>query len=396
MAIRISSLISWLRVRSKHIILAVLIIVTVDHFGLLTHLFEVDYGKFVYPLDVPIEDILTAMKTGAEVPYKPLNKYEYTYTIRNERKCRKIDSDEYEKVVILYVIKSALINKEKRDAIRKTWGWEKRFSDVIIRRVFVVGISVDNAEIQEKILEEHAQNKDIVQAEFIDTYYNNTLKTMLSFQWIIQNCPKSQFIVFSDDDMYISTKNLLKFIRNPFNRRVGFRRRRNVEAVFDKETNLKSNSIINNTNHTNEFNFPFRKLTYDPVLSAFDGRLFAGFVFNSSPMRHKSSKWYITLSEYPFSRYPPYVTAGAYVLSYPALVDMYFTSLFTKLFKFDDVYLGIVAKKCKISPLHNEHFYFWKKDYQKDAYYNVIASHGYGDPEELKLVWEEQRSLGHA
>lgn len=399
MAVRISSvynMVTWIKVRIKYIILSILIVAIVDHFGIVTHLFEVDYKHFAYPLEVPMEDILVAMKTGSEPPHQQLNTYAHSYIIRNEKKCQDVDTREYEKVVILYIIKSALNHQKRRDVIRKSWGWEQRFSDVVIKRIFVVGVSKDDNQVQRKIYAEQAQNNDMVQVDFVDSYYNNTLKTMLSFRWVIQNCPKSQFIMFSDDDMYVSTKNLLKFIRNPFNKRVGFRRRRDIEAAVQSEVNENSKSESSNKNDTIHINFPLRQLTYDSVLSAFDGRLFAGFVFNSSPMRHKSSKWYMTLEEYPFSRYPPYVTAGAYVLSYPALVDMYFTSLFTKSFKFDDVYLGIVAKKCNIYPLHNDHFHFWKKAYEKDEYANVIASHGYDNPTELKAVWEEQRSLGHA
>lgn len=392
----ISYLLTWIKVRWKYIFLSIAMLIVIDHFGIMLHLFEVNYSHFSYPLDISMEETLIAMKTGAEAPYKPINKYDYFYTIRNEKKCLKFDSEEYEKVVILYVIKSALKHRKRRDVIRKSWGWESRFSDVVIRRIFVVGITENDDSMQAKISEEQFRNKDMVQAEFIDTYYNNTIKTMMSFQWVIQNCPKAQFIVFSDDDMYISTKNMLKFIRNPFNRRVGFRRRRDIKHVLGTQNVVKSNDLSSNTSDSKASNNPFRRLNYDPVLSAFDGRLFAGFVFNTSPMRHKSSKWYVTLSEYPFSKYPPYVTAGAYVLSYPALEDMYYTSLFTKHFKFDDVYLGIVAKKCKIFPFHNEHFYFWKEPYSKEAYANVIASHGYNDPEELKMVWEEQRSSGHA
>jgi hypothetical protein len=54
------------------------------------------------------------------------------------------------------------------------------------------------------------------------------------------------------------------------------------------------------------------------------------------------SKWYLSLEEYPYHLLPPYVTAGAYVLSQPALKDFYYGSYFVKRFKFDDVFLGLV------------------------------------------------------
>ncbi|GBM05255.1 Beta-1,3-galactosyltransferase brn [Araneus ventricosus] len=344
-----------------------------------------------------MEEVLVALKNNEKPAYKPVNEFNYPYRISNNKKCLQGNDGNYEKVVILYIIKSALCNQSKRDAIRKSWGWENRFSDVNIKRIFMLGVSSDLS-LQDKIDEEYARNKDLVQADFIDSYYNNTLKTMMGFKWTVQNCPKAQFIMFVDDDMYVSTKNLLKFIRNPFNKRVGFRRKRDLSNSFlsNRKGNLYSKESVSETLRIDRNSNSRKLLEFDPVLSAFDGRLLAGYVFFSSPMRHKSSKWYISLTEYPFSKYPPYVTAGAYVVSYPALEDLYYTSMYTQHFKFDDVYLGIVAKKCGISPLHNEHFYFWREPYSKEGYSNVIASHGFDDPDELKKVWEEQRSLGHA
>ena len=55
-----------------------------------------------------------------------------------------------------------------------------------------------------------------------------------------------------------------------------------------------------------------------------DVELYAGFVFHSAPHRHKPGKFYVSLEEYPFHLWPPYVTAGAYVLSRAALIGMVF------------------------------------------------------------------------
>ena len=125
-------------------------------------------------------------------------------------------------------------------------------------------------------------------------------------------------------------------------------------------------------------------------------RLFAGYVFLSSPHRHKSSKWYVSLKEYPYHLWPPYVTAGAYILSKEALLDMYYASMYTKHFKFDDIYLGLIAKKADIEPFHCEEFHFYKKEYTKYNYKYVISSHGYGNPDELLQVWNEQKAMGNA
>lgn len=105
---------------------------------------------------------------------------------------------------------------------------------------------------------------------------------------------------------------------------------------------------------------------------------------------------YVSLSEYPYHMWPPYVTAGAYVLSHAALIKFYYGSFYTKNFRFDDIYLGLLAKKLDIKPLHCEHIYFYKKHYYLNNYKYVIASHGYGNSEELLHVWLEQKSYGNA
>jgi beta-1,3-galactosyltransferase / beta-1,3-N-acetylglucosaminyltransferase len=64
-----------------------------------------------------------------------------------------------------------------------------------------------------------------------------------------------------------------------------------------------------------------------------EAKLYAGFVFNSAPHRHKSSKWYVPLDEYKYDMWPTYVTAGVFVLSREALLEMYCASLYTKHFR---------------------------------------------------------------
>lgn len=127
-----------------------------------------------------------------------------------------------------------------------------------------------------------------------------------------------------------------------------------------------------------------------------DVRLFAGYVFVSAPHRHKTSKWYVSLKEYPYHMWPPYVTAGAYIVSREALLDLYYASMYTKHFKFDDVFLGLVAKKADIEPFHCPEFHFYKKEYTRYNYKYVISSHGYDDPDELLQVWNEQKAMGNA
>ena len=77
--------------------------------------------------------------------------------------------------------------------------------------------------------------------------------------------------------------------------------------------------------------------------------------------------------------------------------DFYYGSYFVKRFRFDDVYMGILAKKLGIEPFNSEEFYFERKPMVAAVDYRyVVASHGFGNPRELEAVWNNQKMAGNA
>lgn len=229
---------------------------------------------------------------------------------------------------------------------------------------------------------EAKEHKDIVQGSFVDTYFNNTVKTAMGLRWAVEHCSKSRFYMFVDDDYYVSTRNVLRFLRNPVNYPAYLQE----DVITFDEEKMKEEIKLRHLNQLVDFDLPD------------DVRLFAGFVFpRSRPHRHKASKWMVGLDEYPFDFWPPYVTAGAYVLSREALVDMYFTSYYTKMFRFDDIWLGLIAHKAEVEPFHCREFHFYPKDASRPAHYKyVVASHGFSDPAQLSAVWQKQKEAGNA
>lgn len=347
---------AFLKVKIKHFLCLISVFLIVVVSGLFTHLLEYDYHTdFKYPYDGDIQQSLLQLQQNQVPDIAPINVYNYEYVIKSKNKCIVEDQT----LRLVYIIKSAPENLDRRNAIRKTWGYQKRFSDVEIRTVFILGVKLG---MQDKINEESLQYHDIVQANFTDSYFNNTIKTMMGFKWAITHCTNAKFYMFVDDDYYISTKNVLRFVRNPGH-----------YPEYVKNYKFNKDKLM-------EFELPD------------DVRLYAGYVFFSAPHRHYFSKWFVTLNEYPFHMWPPYVTAGAYVLSHQALVDLYYGSFYTQHFRFDDIYIGLVAKKVQIEPFHCEHFHFYKKTYD---YNFTIASHGYS-PTELVRTWTQQKSSGNA
>lgn len=356
----------------KHVLCILVSIIVLYFFGAFHHIFETDFNTdFHYPYDGDIEVFVEQLRNNFTPDIEPINVYNFKFHNNPYRKCADV-----EELRLVLIIKSAPDNFHLRSAIRITWGYEKRFSDVEVRTVFLIG-KTSSEVIQKSIDEEYRHYSDIVQANFTDSYYNNTYKTMMGFQWANKYCTNSKYYMFVDDDYYVSIKNVHRFIHYPTNY---------PEYLRKPFSNVKM--LINSSGR--------KTFQVDDYHLTNDARLYAGYLFKSAPHRHLISKWYVSLEEYPYHLWPPYVTAGAYILSRNALIDMYYTSYYTKHFKFDDIYLGLLAYKAKIEPYHCDEFYFYKKPYNKFNYEYTVASHGYSDPEELIHNWNEQKSLKNA
>lgn len=164
------------------------------------------------------------------------------------------------------------------------------------------------------------------QFNFIDAYFNNTLKTVSNLRWCKENCIRSKFYLFVDDDFYVSVKNILAFLRNPL---------QYPEYLEDYKEQLRmiNQRKLHEADGNSSTSVTTRNLLNLNMELPPDVKLFAGFVFSTSPHRHKSSKWFVSLEEYKYDQWPPYVTAGVFLLSREALQDMYCVSLYTKHFR---------------------------------------------------------------
>lgn len=400
--------------RKYYWLLLILVFMFVIHYtGVFLYLFQCDLEDYSYPHMVNRPNLtkyvnfyhqrfdnfsnLEQIKKEANQLFeaKTLKKsFDERFIIENQNKC--LDKNgRFEEIRLLILIKSALPNRKQRDILRKTWADEKRFSDVKIRTLFSVGsceevsseslakldIKQTLKNCQDLVDEENELNNDLIQTDFIDNYYNNTVKTMNGIKWIVKNCPKSQFILLIDDDYYLSVKNLLRHLRwlNFSNE--------DKKKISDQFKHLKSDyekSLIKDL---------------EPKFNPFKENLYSGWVFNSSlPCRYRYSKWFINLDEYPFSRFPAYVTAGFVLLTNRSLKSIYFASLYTRIFRFDDIYLSILTRKTGIHPLHNQDVYYYKHPYNDDGleYTNVIGSHGFKDGNEMMRLFILMKSRGFA
>lgn len=140
-----------------------------NYFGVLTHLFEEKFSdNFRYPFDGDVLSQCYSLRRGHKPEIEPINNQTYSYRNNNDRKCK----DEFGQTSLtphlMIVVKSKNDHFERRNVIRNSWGFEKRFSDVLIRTVFSLGIDKNThdgipSEVQKLVDLESERFQDIIQ-----------------------------------------------------------------------------------------------------------------------------------------------------------------------------------------------------------------------------------------
>lgn len=308
---------------------------------------EIPFSNLSYTLD-GITMIINQFKKSGNTSSKGSNGFPYRLLkspswekcqLGHQRKANGL-SHKYNKtttgIFVLFLVKSAVENIERRNAIRTTWGNESYVNYLPIRRIFLLG---DTQYLKQRVSinEEHSQYKDIVQYNFKDGYSNNTLKTIGGLMWTIKHCSGAKYVLLVDDDHFVSTGLLLKYL---------------MDSKFS----------------TNKY-------------------LYLGSVETGIKPR-KEWKWYVSVKEYPFDEYPPFVRGGAVVLSMELIKDIQFYIKFTSYIKFDDVFIGILVYSLKVNATHNRNFMTEKCRFFNICIQRIFTSPGYSDPLNLLAAWK--------
>ncbi|XP_078481465.1 N-acetyllactosaminide beta-1,3-N-acetylglucosaminyltransferase 2-like [Ciona intestinalis] len=233
--------------------------------------------------------------------------------ISNISSNKNVDGFDYEgQIFLLVAIKSSCNNKDRRNAIRKTWGderWVKSELGVNMRRVFLLG-ACPNEYSQDKLIRENAEHEDIIQWNFQDSFRNLTLKECLYLQWFSKSCREVPYIFKGDDDVFVNIKNIVLFLK---------------ELPENRRTNL-----------------------------------FVGSVLNGSPrILNPASKYYVSYNLFPERLYPAYVSGGGFVMSGAMAIRLFQASLQSRIIPIDDAFMGILVKKIGEYPQDDRGYKSW-------------------------------------
>ncbi|CAG9540835.1 unnamed protein product [Cercopithifilaria johnstoni] len=191
------------------------------------------------------------------------------------------------------VVRNAPSAREYRKYIRETW---KSDMEPDIPVIFVLGIDGYNVE------EEASIYQDIIQFDFIDSYFNLTLKTTLAYKHFFGKFPDLQEIVIINDDAIANATAIKK-------------------------------------------------------LNRLKGATLRGKVSRGYPRLFLSSLlWYIPYEMYPKLCYSPFIQGSGLIVTREAAQRIVDGICSFPLFNLDDVFMGILASCLSINLEHSDGF----------------------------------------
>jgi len=117
-------------------------------------------------------------------------------------------------VQLLILVSSALPHKQSRQAIRRTWGSPEQRKTYGVKVVFLLGRlsgSLDR-QLEDDLERETRAYGDIVREDYLDTYNNLTIKTIGGIKWATTYCPQADYVMKTDDDIYVNLSQLGAFL----------------------------------------------------------------------------------------------------------------------------------------------------------------------------------------
>ncbi|XP_031467946.1 beta-1,3-galactosyltransferase 1-like, partial [Phasianus colchicus] len=270
-------------------------------------------------------------------PLQPPYPGPYRFLLNEPHKCRSSRPP-----FLVLLVASQPWDVEGRAAIRRTWGSELSVPGVPVVRLFLTGVHpVFGAELGRLLAEESSVHRDILQQDFVDTYHNLTLKTLMGLQWVSRHCRAASYVLKADTDVFLNLAFLVHRILRP---------RR-----------------------------PPRR------------RFALGYVYRGTgPLRDPRYKWFVPPQVYPHPTYPPYCAGPAYVLSGDVAVAAFGAAQVLPLFNMEDAFVGVCLKFLGVAVTDGPPgtFNMGRLPYERCRFSRAVMVHRY-EPREVLRIWPD-------
>lgn len=288
---------------------------------------------------------ITPNGSSAAPPSAPPNgtQYHLAYPRNYRFLIDNADACESRAPFLVLLVPVAPQNLEARQAIRQTWGQQSLVQGEEVHTLFMLGITEgDGAEqVREEIQQENLKHGDLIQSNFLDSYLNLTIKTMVIMDWLATRCPAAAYGMKIDSDMFLNIDNLVTMLKRP---------------DIPKENYLTGMLMLDR-----------------PVI------------------RSKDSKWYVPEELFPDSTYPPYALGMGYVFSNDLPGKFVEVSKSIKPFNIEDAYVGMCMKRLGLgltAPPDPSQFKAYSPGYERCDFSRVIT-YILGTSEELIKSWTD-------
>ena len=195
-----------------------------------------------------------------------------------------------QRVFLLIVVFSAPANFDRRTIIRKTWGTDPSI-EIRWKTMFLLGQVAGDRIRNDYLAAEGMMYGDFVRGAQNEHYFNLTLKTQMGLEWAAKYCDFN-FLLKADDDVFVNPYNLMDYLGKP----------------DTSKTNL------------------------------YIGRCWYG----SFVMRRGKNG--VSWKEYNKTKYPPFCSGPAYVLSSDLVSKLWELFDVKRVFKNEDVYIGMLIE----------------------------------------------------
>lgn len=222
----------------------------------------------------------------------------------------------------IVVVHSATGHFRRRQDYRETYGNPEFTHPYLLKVIFFVGLP-DDLSTQAELDFEHAHHRDVVQANFVDTYQNLSLKAVSVFRWLVERCPPPHLIIKMDDDVLLD-----------------------VHKLFEEFT---------------------------PMPPYHNNLMVHCHAYEDAPVE-RVGKWKLSRRQYALDAFPDYCSGALVLLQLPAVEELYYAALDSAVLWVDDVYIyGVV----RVNTLDVQIMYLDHVSDAQDIYTDCVRLFGY-------------------
>eukprot|EP00057_Strongylocentrotus_purpuratus_P016664 XP_011671138.1 PREDICTED: uncharacterized protein LOC105441590 [Strongylocentrotus purpuratus] len=246
------------------------------------------------PKDADTEDQEETKPLIVQIGWKRfIDPHQYPYIMNPADACSSWSQES--NITLLILVLSSPSNFVRRDTIRRTWMATASSRNLSTKTLFLLG-ATKNKGLQMFITQEAERWHDIIQEDFVDSYFNLTIKTVMGLKWASKFCLNAAFVMKSDDDIMLNIVNLTADLNNaPMAARRNFVTGRKISGV--------------------------------------------------RPIREVDSKWYTPESMFSDEKYPAYPEGHAYIMSADVAKMLYRVSTTVPIFPWEDVFVGMCLQE---------------------------------------------------